>query len=153
MVVVPVATAVPTPVLAPTVTKLALPEVHTDEVVRTSLTPLCVVPVAVNELAAFAAVKVYGLGVTAIDTTSSVPVVESVTVKVAALLTTTPLNPGALAVMFVTPVQATPFTQPVAVAKPALAPPVTMVATWVPLEAQVTSLVISLVPAAWPGWV
>jgi hypothetical protein len=66
-------------------------------------------------------------------------------VKVAALLTILPWNPGALAVMFVVPVQASPFTQPVAVAKPALVPPVMMVATWVPLEAQVTSLVISLV--------
>jgi hypothetical protein len=63
-------------------------------------------------------------------------VVVAVTVKVAVLLTTTPWNPGALAVISVFPIQASPVTElyPVTVANPVLL----MVATCVPLEAQVT---------------
>ena len=82
---------------------------------------------------------------------------QSVTVKVALLLTIVPLNPGALAVMLLTPVHAPLEVKPVAVANPSVAavqgaaePFVQITATWVPLDFQVTSLVMSLVDW-WPA--
>jgi len=67
--------------------------------------------------------------------------VHAVTVKVAELLTIVPLNPGALAVIFVFPVHPWPVTglKPVAVASPELF----IVATCLLLEDQVTWLEIS----------
>jgi hypothetical protein len=84
--------------------------------------------------------------------------VHAVTVKVAELLTIAPLNPDALAVMLVNPVQAPLAVKPVAVATPSVAavqgagePFEQITATWVPLDAQVTWLVISWV-VWWPAW-
>ena len=70
------------------------------------------------------------------ETSVFTQLVQAVTVKVAVLLTIVPLYPGALAEIFVSPVHPSPVAglKPVAVANPELL----IVATWVPLEDQVT---------------
>ena len=146
MVVVPDPTEVATPVAALIVATDGTLEVHLipDAFVSGTEPPLIVKPIASNCMGIPIVATVCVVGMTVIEEISELEQdVQSVTVKVAVLLTRVPLNPCALAVIFVSPVHASPVSgsKPVAVANPELL----IVATWVRLEDQVTWLVISAV--------
>ena len=134
---------VATPVLAPMVATLGLLDVHVAKVVRVMVDPVPVVPITVKSTVCPAEAAVELAGVMVSDTTSDVAA-AALTMKVEALLTIVPPNPGALAVICEFPV-----AKPVGVATPELLM-VTMIGA---KDVQVTWSVITCVCAAWPGWV
>jgi hypothetical protein len=111
MVVVPDPTVVANPVAALIVATDGALETHLipGKLVSASETPLTVLPTASNCMGTptVAIVCIAGSTVT-VEISLFTQLVHEVTVKVALLLTITPLNPGALAVIFVTPVHPSP---------------------------------------------
>jgi hypothetical protein len=137
---VPTPTAVASPVVAPTVAIALLLELHATSLLRFTVAPDEVVPMAINWLVCVGAATVCEPGITASDTIEppADPPPEAATVSVA-LDETGPANPAALAVIVVVPA-------PTAVANPAAL----IVATDGVLELQVTPSVMFCVEA-WPA--
>jgi hypothetical protein len=139
MVTVPWPTAVARPVFAPMVAICTLLEDHATALVRSTVAPVEVVPIAMNWLVCLGAATDCELGMMARATTAAPGEVDEVPVTVSvAEAEITPVYPFMLAVIVVEP-DATPVATPVEL----------MVATAGTLEVQVTESVMSCVVEGW----